>query len=1070
MADYSLGVARGRIVIDPTGAIAGAEAAAAASGSMRRQNLILASSLGVVGRSMTVMGIAALAGFGVAVNAASKFEKQMSEFKAVSSATEEQMGRVADVAMRIGRETSLSTSEAAAGMIELSKAGISTEDILNGAADATAALAEAGGVDLEVAASTAAAAMNTFKIGAEDLEGVADSFAGTANRTATDVGELALALQYTGSSASLLGIPLEDVNVALGLLANRGQRGSKAGTTLNRMLINLNPSSGAAAQAMRDLGIITEDGSNQFYDAAGNMKSLSDVAEILQTSTEGLSQEQKIMKLETIFGSRALAAATTLAEAGAEGFDGLAASIGEVSAADVAAERLDNMSGSIEILKGSMETLLIVAGTPFLAPFKKVVDMAVVFVNWLSSMDESTFKLMGTITLVVGSLLLLGGAVALVASAWVRFKVAMEAIQIGSLLTNPVGIAIVAILALAAGFYYLYQNSETFRKAVQPALDAIKGYIERAVDAVQKLVGFFRDGSITAEKFGRKMDVLAGGTGATVGVFKSVYEAVSTAFNWIKDTAIPAALDFVDAIGGWGNVLKIVLVAISPVGAAIGGLIYWLISMYQHNETFRSSIQSVWEWIQGNVFPIIGSFIDLLASWGDFAVRMAKFYIDAWNTLWPVTSYVLGVIGDRIESWVGLIVELWNRFGDNILDSITNAWNLVRRAVTNGLQFIRGVITVFSGLLSGDWSKVWDGIKMIVGAAFDQVKNIIGFALASVGLLIRTAMDIVAAVWTGAWNVIKNIVTTVIGTAIDIIKGLIDFVLVGIPNMITSILNWFAQLVANAPALWASFTDQIKRLVSVAVAFIINKWRQWSASLQALWSRTWSNVMTRLSSAWASIKTAVVNGILTVVNFLRNLPSRAANAVASLVNRMRSKGSEAMASMRGAVSAGIALLLTIVRGIPDRVKSAIGNLGSILLTAGKQIISGLIDGIQAQMGPLGTVLGGVGGFIAANKGPEEYDRKLLIPAGRLIMMGLQEGLDSEFRNLMRQVDQMAPTIQASMTLAPTAPAAMVGSGGSTVYDQRTESTTFKVEAKTDADPKEIMDEFHWMSAVKVVRR
>lgn len=1070
MADYSLGVARGRIVIDPTGAIAGAEAAAAASGSMRRQNLILASSLGVVGRSMTVMGIAALAGFGVAVNAAAKFEKQMSEFQAVSAATEDQMGRVADVAMRIGRETSLSTSEAAAGMIELSKAGISTEDILNGAADATAALAEAGGVDLEVAATTAAAAMNTFKIGAEDLEGVADSFAGTANRTATDVGELALALQYTGSSASLLGMPLEDVNVALGLLANRGQRGSKAGTTLNRMLINLNPSSAKAAEAMKDLGLMTEDGSNQFYDAAGNMKSLSEIAELLQTSTEGLSQEQKVMKLETIFGSRALAAATALAEAGAEGYDELAASIAEVSAADVAAQRLDNMSGSIEILKGSMETLLIVAGTPFLAPFKKVVDMAVVFVNWLSQMDESTFKMIGTITLVVGSLLLLGGAIALVASAYVRFKVAMEAIQLGKLLLNPVGLVIIAILALAAAFYYLYTHSEAFRNAVQPAIEAVVGWVKNFVDQMKNLIDVFKRGDDTAQGFAEIMDNVFGNTGGKVEFFRSLYDAVATTFNWIKNTAIPVALGFVDSIGGWGTVLKIVAAAAFPVAAAIGGLIYWLVNLYQNNETFRSSIQSVWEWIQDNVFPIIGSFIDLLASWADYAVRMAKFYVDAWNTLWPVTSYVLGVIGDRISSWVGLVVELWNRFGDNILDSITNAWNLVRRSVTNGLKFIRGIITVFSGLLSGDWSKAWDGIKMIVGAAFDQVKNIIGFALASVGLLFRTAMDIVAAIWTGAWNAIKMIVTTVIGTAIDIIKGLIDFVLVGIPNMITSILNWFSQLVASAPALWKSFTEQIKRLVGVAVAFIINKWRQWSTSLQALWNRTWTNVMTRLSNAWTSIKTAVVTGIANVINFLRNLPNRAANAIASIVSRMRSKGSEAMSAMRGAVSSGIALLLTIVRNIPDRVKSAIGNLGSTLLNAGKQIINGLIDGIQAQMGPLGTVLGGVGGFIADHKGPEEYDRKLLIPAGRLIMMGLQEGLDSEFRNLMMQVDGMAPAIQASLTLAPAVPAAMSGSGGSTVYDQRSESVTYKVEANTDADPKEIMDEFHWMSAVKVVRR
>ena len=96
---------------------------------------------------------------------------------------------------------------------------------------------------------------------------------------------------------------------------------------------------------------MTKDGANQFFDANGKLKSMGEIAGLLQTSLKGLSDEQKNQALSTIFGTDAMRAAVGLAQQGADGFANLNKQIEGTSAADQAKTRLDNLAGSFEQLK-----------------------------------------------------------------------------------------------------------------------------------------------------------------------------------------------------------------------------------------------------------------------------------------------------------------------------------------------------------------------------------------------------------------------------------------------------------------------------------------------------------------------------------------------------------------------------------------------------------------------------------------------------------------------------------------------------------------------------------------------
>lgn len=373
---FNLGSAEGVIRVKYDGA-SSVKRAITDVGSLRAA-LQAAGVTGYAGAKLMTagFGVALVGGLALAVTKAAQFEKQISGIAAVSNATGPQLDKIRAKALQLGADTQFSASEAASAMEELVKAGLSVDEVLNGAADAAVSLAAAGGITIPEAATIAANAMNQFGLAAEALPGVVDNIAGAANSSAIDVSDLGQSLQQVGAVAHLAGLDFADTATAIGLLGNAGIRGSDAGTSLKTMLQNLQPVTTRQIDLFKSLGLVTEDGSNKFFDAQGNVKSLAGVSETLQDALRGQTRQQKLLNLETLFGSDAIRAAAILANQGAEGVHKFTEEMNKTTAADVAAKRMDNLAGSFEQLKGSAETLAIVVGSALLDPLRRLVDMA----------------------------------------------------------------------------------------------------------------------------------------------------------------------------------------------------------------------------------------------------------------------------------------------------------------------------------------------------------------------------------------------------------------------------------------------------------------------------------------------------------------------------------------------------------------------------------------------------------------------------------------------------------------------------------------------------------------------
>lgn len=328
-----------------------------------------------VGSSFLKVGAGIAAGFGLAIKVTADFEKTISEVGAVSGATGEELNSLRDSALEAGKATVFSASEAAQAQAELAKAGISTADILGGALRGALDLAAAGQLELGDAATIAAQAMNVFDLEGKDVARIADVLAAGANRSAADIKQLGDALRQGGLLAKQTGLSLEDTVGTLALFADNALIGSDAGTSLKTMLQRLTPESEKAKKEMKDLGISA-------YDSQGNFVGLEKFAENLKTSLSRLDPQARDTALGIIFGSDAVRGATLLYEAGAEGVREYVDAVSEQGvASEIAGKKLDNLSGDLEALKGSLETALIESGSEATGVLRFMVQGATAAVN-----------------------------------------------------------------------------------------------------------------------------------------------------------------------------------------------------------------------------------------------------------------------------------------------------------------------------------------------------------------------------------------------------------------------------------------------------------------------------------------------------------------------------------------------------------------------------------------------------------------------------------------------------------------------------------------------------------------
>lgn len=299
-------------------------------------------------------GISALKDFAKeAIQVGMSFESSMSNVQAISGATADQMQALTDKAKDLSESSKFSATEIADGFSYMAMAGWKTEEMLGGI-EGIMNLAAASGADLATTSDIVTDALTAMGYGAQDAGKLADVMAAASSNANTNVELMGATFQYVAPIVGALGMNMEDTAVAIGLMANAGIKGEKAGTALRSTLNRLSAPPKECAEEMEKLGV-------SLTNSDGTMKSLNEVIIDLRKAFNGLSETESTAAAKHIAGQEAMSGLLAIVNASDQDFQKLTVAINDSTgaAASMAETMNDNVGGKLTLLKSKVEGIMI---------------------------------------------------------------------------------------------------------------------------------------------------------------------------------------------------------------------------------------------------------------------------------------------------------------------------------------------------------------------------------------------------------------------------------------------------------------------------------------------------------------------------------------------------------------------------------------------------------------------------------------------------------------------------------------------------------------------------------------
>jgi phage-related protein len=233
-----------------------------------------------------------------------------------------------------------------------------------------------------------------------------------------------------------------------------------------------------------------------------------------------------------------------------------------------AAKAGNTSAGQMKRAQLAFKAFQVTLGQALMPVLKQLVDIFMKFLPILTAVTGWIKKNPGMFKLLAAGIIAVVVAMKLYKAATTIATVA-TALFNGTLALNPIGLIVVALVALIAGVIIAYKKIGWFRDAVDAVWQAIQTAFHAIVDAAKFLIKWL------AANWPTVLAILTGPIGIAVLLivknWDKIKEAASAVVNWVKEAFGSLVGFFKGIIGGIASAIGAVADAIkAPINAVIG--------------------------------------------------------------------------------------------------------------------------------------------------------------------------------------------------------------------------------------------------------------------------------------------------------------------------------------------------------------------------------------------------------------------------------------------------------------------------------------------------------------------
>ncbi|MCD2137167.1 phage tail tape measure protein [Salinicoccus halitifaciens] len=793
----------------------------------------------------------------VGVKSAMDYEYAMSKVQGLLNATDEDMSKLDASAKEWGGSTSYSATEVANAFEFMSLAGWDVEQqtqSIGGALKFT----EATGLELAHGVDLITDSMGALGIETADLDGYLDSLVATQSNSNTTAEEMMQAYIRAGSTMNAMNFSVDETNAMLGVLADNGIKGAEAGTKLNSIFAKLVNPTGQTAQAFEDLGI-------SMANADGTMKSSDEILQEIKTKTEGLTDAERNRYISMIAGTENLSSMNTLLDASGGKLEEYTKLNEESNGAldELHTIMKDNLKGDFEEFVSSLEATALSIGEMLLPAVRNIIQWMTDMINKFNDLSDGT----------KGAIVAFGGVAAAIPPVLVG---------VGGFI-KIVGSAMTSLAPLASSI----AKNGGLLKTLGLAFRGLTGPIGLGITIIGVLVTAFMTAYTNSETFRNGIQAVGDKAKEVWDYIKEFGSGVKNLFTGSEEngkkilSAIGVTDDNISRITGLRDNILEVKDRVLELGNSIADRVRpALQGVMDFIDEVGTSLTSMWEDNSANIIPIVTNI-------GNGISNVFKGILATIEFIMPAVEFIIKMV-----------------------------WENIQGVIRGGLKVIDGLVKLFSGIFTGDFSKMWEGVKSIFTGAIQAVWNgfqllFYGRIIKGVGSLVKLFTGSIRGLWTSVTGFFRNLFddgVIIIGQLNTRINNIVS-------RLVSSVINFFRRMFNNT-------IDTVRRLGSRAYELFRNMGTRVSNTVGNLF-RSVRNFFTNMRSNVTSITTRLRD---TAVNLFNALRTRVTNTVRNLYNSVRNLFSNLLSNVRSTVTNLRNRVVNLFTNMRTRVVSGVQNL------------------------------------------------------------------------------------------------------------------------------------------------